>query len=324
MTIKKLEGGRYKVDLRPHGASGRRIQRVFGKKADALAFENYVRANLHNNEWQAKPPDTRKLSDLQDIWWSYVGRNLKYSSKRKLAITRIIEALGNPAANKLTAKFLQRYISDRLYAGVKETTINRELSDLGGMFTVLIERGEFHVENPIRAVKYLRKKVVEMSYLDTEDIKRLIASLDGDELRLTLLCLSTGARWGEANNVRAEHIFNDVVTFMVTKNGKKRSVPLSREAAKKIKDRESGLLFQVDYKSYRLKLKAVKPDLPKGQAVHVLRHTFAAHFMMKGGNILALQKIMGHSNLQQTLTYAHLAPDYLSEAVMFNPLGGHP
>jgi site-specific recombinase XerD len=30
--------------------------------------------------------------------------------------------------------------------------------------------------------------------------------------------------------------------------------------------------------------------LPRGQLTHVLRHTFAAHFMMAGGNILALQK----------------------------------
>lgn len=42
----------------------------------------------------------------------------------------------------------------------------------------------------------------------------------------------------------------------------------------------------------------VKPDLPKGQSVHVLRHTFAAHFIMNGGNILTLQKIMGHTSIQ--------------------------
>lgn len=30
--------------------------------------------------------------------------------------------------------------------------------------------------------------------------------------------------------------------------------------------------------------------LPRGQKSHVLRHTFASHFMMNGGNILTLQK----------------------------------
>jgi len=32
---------------------------------------------------------------------------------------------------------------------------------------------------------------------------------------------------------------------------------------------------------------------------------------MAGGNILSLQKILGHSDLKQTLVYAHLAPDFL-------------
>lgn len=40
MTVKLLDGGRYKVDIRPRGATGRRIQRIFKKKADAVAFEN--------------------------------------------------------------------------------------------------------------------------------------------------------------------------------------------------------------------------------------------------------------------------------------------
>ena len=44
---------------------------------------------------------------------------------------------------------------------------------------------------------------------------------------------------------------------------------------------------------------------------HLLRHTFASHFIMSGGNILTLQKILGHSDLKMTLVYAHLAPDFL-------------
>jgi site-specific recombinase XerC len=35
--------------------------------------------------------------------------------------------------------------------------------------------------------------------------------------------------------------------------------------------------------------------------------------MMAGGNILALQKILGHSDVTMTMIYAHLAPDYLGD-----------
>lgn len=60
--------------------------------------------------------------------------------------------------------------------------------------------------------------------------------------------------------------------------------------------------------------------LPAGQASHVLRHTFASHFMMNGGNILTLQKILGHTSLAMTMRYAHLSPDHLQDAVRLNPL----
>ncbi|HNN98480.1 tyrosine-type recombinase/integrase [Haliangium sp. UPWRP_2] len=46
---------------------------------------------------------------------------------------------------------------------------------------------------------------------------------------------------------------------------------------------------------------------------HALRHTFASHFIMAGGNILTLQKILGHSDVKVTLIYAHLAPDFIAE-----------
>jgi len=44
---------------------------------------------------------------------------------------------------------------------------------------------------------------------------------------------------------------------------------------------------------------------------HTLRHTFASHFIMQGGNILTLQKILGHSDIKMTLVYSHLSPDFL-------------
>ncbi|BEJ48825.1 hypothetical protein Ri1_14240 [Aeromonas dhakensis] len=47
-----------------------------------------------------------------------------------------------------------------------------------------------------------------------------------------------------------------------------------------------------------------------------------ALLMANGGNILVLQRILGHASIQQTMTYAHFAPDFLQDAVQFNPLRG--
>jgi site-specific recombinase XerD len=53
----------------------------------------------------------------------------------------------------------------------------------------------------------------------------------------------------------------------------------------------------------------------------VLRHAFTSHFVQKGcGNIVTLQRILGHSSLLMTMRYLHLAPDHLADAFSFNPL----
>jgi hypothetical protein len=47
--------------------------------------------------------------------------------------------------------------------------------------------------------------------------------------------------------------------------------------------------------------------------VHDLRHIFASHYVMAGGDIFTLQRILGHSTPQLTSdTYAHLSPDHLA------------
>lgn len=48
---------------------------------------------------------------------------------------------------------------------------------------------------------------------------------------------------------------------------------------------------------------------------HDLRHTFANHFVMRGGDLKALQEILGHTTLTMTMKYAHLAQGHKQEAI---------
>lgn len=323
MSIKKLDDGRYEVDVRPNGRDGKRVRRKFDTKGEAQIFERHILVTYHNKEWLDKPTDRRRLTELLDLWWDYHGQNQEhgrqYYGHRKVII-RNLQEMGVTRADQLTKKVLMTYISRILASGLKAKTVNRQLAELSGVFSVLIKCDEYHGENPISQVKALKLPDPETTFLTMPEIERLLARLDEGERKAALLSLSTGARWGEVIKLKNEHIINNRVVFVKTKNSRKRVIPISPELAKLIKTDHSGPVIQASYELFRRKLKDAKPDLPKGQATHVLRHTFATHFMMNGGNIITLQRILGHATIQQTMTYAHFAPDFLQDAVTLNPV----
>ena len=135
-----------------------------------------------------------------------------------------------------------------------------------------------------------------------------------------MIGLSTGARWSEAERSGPASVRNGVITFSGTKIGKVRPVPISADLQTLLLKhwRQHGP-FTPAVTSFRRALARTTIELPKGQAAHVLRHTFASHFMLKGGSILTLHEILGHSCLAVTMRYAHLAPDHLRDAVMLGP-----
>lgn len=323
MSIKKLDDGRYEVDTRPQGSEGKRIRRRFNTKGEAQIFERHILVNYHNKEWVEKPADRRKLTELLDLWWVYHGKTHPRGEVERGRLKTIVEkfaTMGVFRADQLTKKALTDYRVVMMNEGLKPASVNRHFAIFGGMFTKLINADEFHSQHPFKDIKKLKEAESEMAFLSESEVEELLNLLEKDNRKVALVCLSTGARWGEAAGLKGEHIINNMVTFMKTKNGKRRTIPISDQIANYIKTKPTGLLFTANYDNVRNTLRKMKPDLPAGQAVHVLRHTFATHFMMNGGNIITLQRILGHSTVQQTMTYAHFAPDFLQDAVTLNPI----
>lgn len=107
------------------------------------------------------------------------------------------------------------------------------------------------------------------------------------------------------------------MAYNYTTSGKSQSVPLSEKLY-------SELIKEVSFVScsaaFRKAIERAEIHLPRGQLTHVCRHTFASHLVMKGADILALQKVLGQSDIKLTMRYAHLSPDYLEIVVGLNPV----
>jgi len=80
--------------------------------------------------------------------------------------------------------------------------------------------------------------------------------------------------------------------------------PISPDFFKSLPIRE-GSVFKYGYSTLKRRIKNLSFTLPAGQMSHVLRHTFASHFIQNGGNILVLQKILGHGSLLMTMLIWH-------------------
>lgn len=124
---------------------------------------------------------------------------------------------------------------------------------------------------------------------------------------------------GEAEKLKRSQITAGKVTFIKTKGKRNRTIPIDPEILAKL-PKKNGALFSPCYYAFRSALERARIELPAGQLTHVLRHTFASHFMMNGGNILVLQRILGHTDIKMTMRYAHFAPNHLEEALLLNPL----
>ncbi|PWU26339.1 integrase [Pseudomonas sp. RW407] len=325
MTISKIKDGRWLADVEP--IKGRRFRKKFKTKAEAQRFESAVRQKCTENpSWSIKPKDRRKLSELVDLWYELHGQTLS-NGHRCVAILRLVaKSLGDPIAVNLDPAKVARLRARQVVKGMSGKTANNRLGYLKSMYNELRQLGVIDYENPVGRMRPLKLQERPLSYLTKQQVSELLAALDARSTSphprmVARICLATGARWGEAQALTPERIKGNAVVFANTKSKRVRSVPISKRLADDI--RQHWKLygpFTNCLGVFRIVLRSTSIRPPRGQASHVLRHTFASHFIMNGGHIVTLQNILGHASLSMTMRYAHLSKDHLSEAVRLNPL----
>ncbi len=336
MTVRKLSDGQWVADFytvnRSDGKQGKRVRKKFATKGEALAFENYTLQKIEDTPWLGDGKDKRRLSELVHLWFERHGITLRDGEKRKSAMLWAAECMGSPLAIEFSAQLFTAYRAKRLdgqfartkrVSQVSPRTMNLEHAYFLAVFNELKRIGEWTAPNPLENVRQFRVDESEMAYLTIEQTDQLLQECRDSSAKdletIVKICLATGARWSEAETLRRSQISAGKVTFIKTKGKRNRTIPLDLDLIGEL-PKKNGALFTPCYYAFRNALERAGIDLPAGQLTHVLRHTFASHFMMNGGNILVLQKILGHTDIKMTMRYAHFAPNHLEEAARLNPL----
>ncbi|MGC2856863.1 tyrosine-type recombinase/integrase [Novispirillum sp. DQ9] len=278
--------------------------------------------------------------------------NQSFSQFRKLKLEEV------------TPLVVERWRADRLAAGAKISTVNRDLDDLKSSIAKAAEWG-FISTSPVEKVKRGRTDDrATVRFLTATEEERLMRALDDREERLRkerdsanawraergyaplpdlralpyadhlkpmiLIALNTGLRFGEQASLTWADIdlerANLTVHGFKAKSRRTRHIPLNRTALSVLSNWHSqrsdgahlvfpnrhGKPFDNINSSWRAILVAAHIT---GFRWHDLRHTFASNLVMKGVDLNTVRELLGHSDYQMTLRYAHLAPEHKASAV---------
>lgn len=261
-----------------------------------------------------------------------------YRSSARTALRRVLPQLGDRPADAVKPAEVAK-LRDLLGRRYAAASVKVSLAFLHTVFSFATREG-IVPHNPCRGVERPRQRGL-LEFLSLDDATRLLEHTREHEPGLYPMiatALHTGLRKGELFGLSWNHV--DLVGRRLDvmrscrkapKGGSPRHlrlptalVPILTGWRQRCPSTLEGLVFPIarrgvvnmgqskDMLDIEAALRAAGcPQLQRPW--HALRHTFASHYVMAGGNILALQKILGHSDIKMTLIYAHLAPDYLGD-----------
>jgi len=309
----------------------------FGFQAK-LFFKDAAELWLQNHSLVRKSPGCHQLDKrvVEKSLIPFFG-SADLESITSCSIESYISSLKSKEINKDSASESRR---------IKNATVNRYLAILSSILNSYVKK-RYLSFNPVSVIGLLPEDEVGFDYLSFEEADRFLTYAQKKYqdkkqwvYRFYLLAINSGLRWGEIAALKWDKISLAQKQLIVartyckhtlqiretTKGRKIRYVGINSsllpELEKQYQDSNtapSGLVFPgtngkaLDLKNF--KRDCFDKDLRDAEIreirFHDLRHTFASHFMMRGGNLYDLQKLLGHSNITTTERYAHLSPESL-------------
>lgn len=316
VLLRKIDGRSTRLTLGP----------VASRSVDDARRQCHALMAKSNSEHPMKPTgQTPPLRDFVDGPWKDAHFPHYKPSTRKGVNTiltgQLLPAFGSMPLDRITRNHVLHWFD--AYSRTAPGGANHALRILRQILEFAIARGHLEI-NPARDVTMNRRTALTR-FLSRNELQRLHHALDrharitpqrarqADIIRLLLL---TGCRRGEILALRWSEVDGDTIALADSKTGP-RKVYLNAHAQRIIERQPRGRSPFV-FPSVRNPERPNDPHLPlwgrvRAEAgiedvrLHDLRHTMASYAVMNGVPVPVVSRLLGHSSVQMTLRYAHLA-----------------
>lgn len=320
---------RVKVRLRGHPTETATFSRLTDARLWIQKTEAAIREGRHFKTAEAKRHTLAELIDryIKEILPRKASKS-KFSTNQSQQLNWWKAQLGPYVLSDITPA---RIVEARGRLGRSPATANRYMAALSHVFTIAIREWEWIEDSPIRKISKLKEPRGRVRYLSDEERTKLIEAARNIEdptlYTVIVLALSTGARQGELLNLNWKDVDfkRGSLTFHETKNGERRTVPLTGLAHDLLKERHSkrdkvtSLVFPSEEST------PVRVDRPfqallaqtdiQDFRFHDLRHSAASYLAMNGASLAEIAEVLGHKTLQMVKRYAHLSEAHTSKVV---------
>lgn len=286
----------------------KRKAKTFPTKREALAWATDL-------EQTGVRPD-KTLKDLIERY-KPISENKRGSESE---LSRLNHFLGDKISRlkieQLTPSRLAEYRDTRLNE-VGPSSVRRELIILSAMFEIAVNEWQWMATNPLKTVKKPSPAPARRRGITQVEIEAILANLSpmaaGKQVsQMFLLSLETGMRLGELLSIEWPDVSDKSITLRETKNGDRRSVPLSvkaREIIEQRKNLDPDSLFTL---TQAQSSKCFQRASVNGVHFHDARSE-AITRLSKKLDVLQLAKMIGHRDVKSLMMYYAEKPEDIAD-----------
>lgn len=286
---------------------------------------------------QMERGSTKTLGEFRNEFVSWAergGQKPATARMNRLVLDKLIDIAGSTIRlDRLTKKHLDNLEADCRRAKLSESSIDTYKRHAKAALGKAVDWKDV-ATNPFSAVKISRRKPRVRGYLQPAELDRFLNTIeDITWRRITALYCATGRRRRELLALKGKLIDMDGLRYCVDESKRQESegwYPMTAMAVAVFRawgDLPTGdayLLPRVHPDTISHRIKDYLTRAGHGHvSLHGLRVSFGVRYLNKGGNLTALQKLLGHADYKTTADYySQLMPDYLQDEAQRVSLDG--